>query len=277
VKRKLLILTAAGWVIAMSPLAQTPLANAQNAAATPSPAVETAPPTGEVSAPTGAVLPPAANAVSAPSPLNNAAPPGASTISAPSASTSQTAPAAVLAAPEASTPSVTTGKKKAASVTGKDKDNAADSSPFGGFESSSNHGPINIKSETMQFDYKNNVVVFSGHVHADQSGSELTSNTLNVQMNKQSQIQQMIADGNVRMSQGQRWATGDHAVLDENVHTLVLTGSPVVHDGKDQIAGTKITVHLQTNISEVTDPKAVIFPHEAKTPNNSGTATDPAP
>jgi lipopolysaccharide export system protein LptA len=60
------------------------------------------------------------------------------------------------------------------------------------------------------------------------------------------------------------------------VHTLVLTGSPVVHDGNDQIAGTKITVHLQTSISEVTDPKAVIFPRESKKTNNGGTATDPA-
>ena len=91
----------------------------------------------------------------------------------------------------------------------------------------------------MSFDYKNNVVVFSGKVHAVQADSELTSNTLHVLMNKQSQIQTMIADGNVRMSQGTRWATGDHAVLDENIHTLVLTGSPVVHDGKDQIAGTE--------------------------------------
>ncbi len=245
----------------MSPLAPTGFAKAQDATATPARTVEMPPPTGEVSPPTGADLPPAADTVSAPSPSNNATP-----------------PAAVMATPEAAAPSVATGGKKAASVTGKEKnkDSQADSSPFGGFESSSNHGPINIKSETMQFDYKNNVVVFSGHVHAEQSGSELTSNTLHVQMNKQSQIQEMIADGNVRMSQGQRWATGDHAVLDENLHTLVLTGSPVVHDGKDQIAGTKITVHLKTSVSEVTDPKAVIFPHESKTPNNSGTATDPA-
>lgn len=261
VRRKLSISITVGWVIAMNPLAPRPTAYAQDGAATTAPAVEMPAPTGEKPS-VGEILPPAA-----------------STISVPSASTSPAAPAAVLAAPEAATPVVTTARKKAASAKGegKDKDNAADSSPFGGFESSSNHGPINIKSETMQFDYKNNVVVFSGHVHADQSGSELTSNTLHVQMNKQSQIQQMIADGNVRMSQGQRWATGDHAVLDENLHTLVLTGSPVVHDGKDQIAGTKITVHLQTNISEVSDPKAVIFPHESKTPNNSGTATDPAP
>lgn len=253
-KRKLLILAAAGWVIAMSPLALAGLASAQDASATPARTVEMPPPTGEV-------LPPASDTVSAPSVSNNAAP-----------------PAAVLTTPEAAAPSGPTGRTKTASVKGKgkDKDSQTDSSPFGGFESSSNHGPINIKSETMSFDYKNNVVVFSGHVHAEQSGSELTSNTLHVQMNKQSQIQEMIADGNVRMSQGQRWATGDHAVLDENVHTLVLTGSPVVHDGKDQIAGTKITVHLQTSVSEVTDPKAVIFPHESKTPNNSGTATDPA-
>lgn len=130
----------------------------------------------------------------------------------------------------------------------------------------------------MSFDYKKSVVVFSGHVHAVQSGNELSSNTLHVQMNKDSQIQQMIADGNVRMSQGQRWATGDHAVLDQNLHTLVLTGSPVVHDGNDQIAGTKITVYLLTDKSEVTDPKAVIFPRESKKPNNSeASAAMPGP
>jgi lipopolysaccharide export system protein LptA len=171
---------------------------------------------------------------------------------------------------------------KTASITGDsqgkgdNKDSTPDNSPFAGFQNSSNHGPINIKSDTMSFDYKNNVVIFSGKVHAVQADSELTSNTLHVLMNKQSQIQTMIADGNVRMSQGTRWATGDHAVLDENIHTLVLTGSPVVHDGKDQIAGTKITVYLQTNKSEVTDPKAVIFPRESKKPNN-GSAPATAP
>jgi lipopolysaccharide export system protein LptA len=265
VKRKLSILIAFGS-LAMSPLPLVWTANAQEAPATPTPAVEMPPPAGEVSPPAGEVSPPAATTL----------PPAAETISAPSPSTNTAAPAAVLATPEAAASPVANGKNKAASAKGEGKDSQSDSSPFGGFESASNHGPINIKSETMSFDYKNNVVVFSGHVHADQSGSELTSNTLHVQMNKQSQIQQMIADGNVRMSQGQRWATGDHAVLDENVHTLVLTGSPVVHDGNDQIAGTKITVYLQTSKSEVTDPKAVIFPRESKRPNNRNTGTDPA-
>jgi len=173
-----------------------------------------------------------------------------------------------------------TGARASTESGSKDSDDskadASDNSPFGGFQNRSNHGPINIKSDTMSYDYKNNVVVFTGKVHAVQADSELTSNILHVLMNKQSQIQTMVADGNVRMSQGDRWATGDHAVLDENIHTLVLTGSPVVHDGKDQIAGTKITVFLQTNTSEVTDPKAVIFPRESKKPNN-GSGTTAAP
>ncbi len=223
-----------------------PSAYAQDAAPSSAPAAETPPPSGEV-------LAPAPSTISASAPSANA--------------------------PDAAVPdarAVRRGKVKAASLKGDSKDSASDSSPFAGFENNSNHGPINIKSDTMSFDYKKSVVVFSGHVHAVQTGNELSSNTLHVQMNKDSQIQEMIADGNVRMSQGQRWATGDHAVLDQTVHTLVLTGSPVVHDGNDQIAGTKITVYLQTNKSEVTNPKAVIFPRESKKPNNSDAAATAA-
>jgi len=82
----------------------------------------------------------------------------------------------------------------------------------------------------------------------------------------------MIADGNVRISQGTRWATGDHAILDQTKHTVTLTGSPVVHDGEDQIAGTKITVHLDTNQSDVENARAVIFPKQAK-PSVDGAAS----
>ncbi len=255
-KRKVLIATAAVWAIAAIPQVRggwVMPAFAQDAAATRAPAVEMPPPSGEV-------LPPAPSTISSSAPAAPMAPPALFPLGKPTS------------ASRVKTASIGRDTKGAAA------DNAADSSPFGGFENNSNHGPINIKSDTMSFDYKKSVVIFSGHVHAVQSGNELSSNTLHVQMNKDSQIQQMIADGNVRMSQGQRWATGDHAVLDQTVHTLVLTGSPVVHDGNDQIAGTKITVFLQTNTSEVTDPKAVIFPRESKKPNNSeASATTPVP
>jgi lipopolysaccharide transport protein LptA len=256
VKRKVLIATAAAWAIAMIPQARNVAvqsAYSQDAAVTAAPAVEMPPPSGEV-------LPPATSTISKP------APDASATVSA-------------VVQPAGGAGRVKTASLKSDSRDSKAdrKDSPSDSSPFSGFGTNSNHGPTDINSDTMSFDYKKNMVVFSGHVHAVQAGNELSSNTLHVQMNKNSEIQQMIADGNVRMSQGQRWTTSDHAVLDETLHTLVLTGSPVAHDGKDQIAGTKITVFLQTNTSEVTDPKAVIFPRESKKPNNSvAPATVPA-
>jgi lipopolysaccharide export system protein LptA len=255
VKRKVLIATAAVCAIAMIPQIRGVFmhsAYAQVAAVTASPAVVEMPP------PSGEVLPPAASTIMAAPDSSAATPPIAH-------------PAA---AGHVKPASISRGRKDSKAA---NDDSPSDSSPFGGFESSSNHGPTNINSDTMSFDYKKNAVLFSGHVHAVQGGNELSSDTLHVQMNKDRQIQEMIADGNVRLSQGQRWTTSDHAVLDQALHTLVLTGSPVAHDGKDQIAGTKITVFLQTNTSEVTNPKAVIFPRESKKPNNSeASATVPA-
>ncbi len=137
---------------------------------------------------------------------------------------------------------------------------------------SSGKEPINIKAESMSLDYQGKSILWSGHVRAIQSGSQLTSDTLRVNYGQDfHDIKEMIANGNVRISQGTRWATGDHAVLDQTRHTVVLTGSPVVHDGEDQIAGTKITVHLDTNQSDVENARAVIFPHESK-PGADGAA-----
>ena len=82
------------------------------------------------------------------------------------------------------------------------------------------------------------------------------------------EVQQMICNDNVRMSQGVRWCTSDHATFNQGSHTVVLTGSPVCHDAKDQITGTKITVHLDSGKSEVEGVKAVIFPQQSKTRDN---------
>jgi lipopolysaccharide transport protein LptA len=150
---------------------------------------------------------------------------------------------------------------------------AGGESPFSGLEFSSNHGPINIQSDSMSLDYKGNTVLFRGHVHVVQSGSELRSNTLQVKYGKDFHaVQEMVADGDVRMNQGTRWATSSHAVLNEANHTVVLTGAPVVHDTNDQITGTRITVYLQTGQSVVEGARAVIFPRASKTRDNEVSA-----
>jgi len=144
--------------------------------------------------------------------------------------------------------------------------------PFGAL-TSSNRGPISIQSDSLALDYKQNVVRFSGHVHAAQADGVLTSNTLNVKYGKDfHEVQDMAADGSVHISQGVRWCTSDRAVMHQQQHTVVLTGTPVCHDASDQIAGTRITAHLDTGKSDVEAAKAVIFPQQSKTRDNEALA-----
>ncbi len=152
------------------------------------------------------------------------------------------------------------------------KDSKGKDSPFSSLQFSGNKGPIDIKSDALDLDYKGNVVTFRGHVHAAQADALLTSDTLTVTYGKDfHEVKEMVANDNVRMSQGTRWATGDHAVLDQAKHTVTLTGSPVVHDGEDQVTGSKITVHLDTGKSVVEGARAVFFPKEQKTRDNKTT------
>lgn len=140
-------------------------------------------------------------------------------------------------------------------------------SPFGNF--GNRKGPIDIKSDTGTLDYQNKFFLYTGHVHAVQAGGDLTSDTLKVHFGKDfNDITMIYADGNVRMSQGTRWITSDHAVLDQSKHVLTFHGNPVVHDGEDQITGSKIGVDLVTGKSTVENPRMVIFPRESKNPDN---------
>jgi lipopolysaccharide export system protein LptA len=144
--------------------------------------------------------------------------------------------------------------------------------PFGNL-ANNNRGPISIQSDSLALDYKQNAVLFNGHVRATQADGALTSNILRVKYGKDfHEVQDMAADGNVHISQGVRWCTSDHAVMSQQRHTVILTGSPICHDAQDQIAGTKITVHLDTGKSDVEAAKAVIFPQQSKTRDNEALA-----
>jgi lipopolysaccharide transport protein LptA len=149
-----------------------------------------------------------------------------------------------------------------------DSKNQDSQTPFGAL-TTSNRGPISIQSDTLALDYKQNAVLFNGHVHATQADGALTSNLLRVKYGKDfHEVQDMAAEGNVRISQGVRWCTSDHATMNQQKHLVILTGSPICHDDRDQITGTRITVHLDTGKSDVEAARAVIFPQQAKTRDN---------
>jgi lipopolysaccharide transport protein LptA len=121
-------------------------------------------------------------------------------------------------------------------------------------------------------------VLFTGHVRAVQATGQLTSNELRVNYGKDfHDVTEMIANGNVRISQGERWATGQHAVMNQKQHTVVLTGSPVVHDGPDEITGDRITVYLDTGRSVVDHARAIIFPKGSQAAESGGAPAGATP
>ncbi len=197
--------------------------------------------------------------------------------------TPPSAPASAAPATNATAP-VATAPHKAHKTATDSGTNVASNEPqqggaFAGMAFGNSKAPIYIKSESMSLDYQNHSVLWTGNVHANQADAQLTSDQLRVNYFDKDfkQMKDMVADGNVRLSQGTRWATGKHGVMDQTKRTVVLTGSPVAHDGNDQITGCKITVYLNTSQSVVDCAHAVLFPHSDESPGASATpeaATD---
>jgi lipopolysaccharide export system protein LptA len=157
--------------------------------------------------------------------------------------------------------------------------------------------PITVTARTLEFDYKQNVVVYRGDVQAVQGDVHLKSDTLTIRLASvdekggeagdsdpqpagdtttlggRVQLRQVEATGNVRIDQGERWATGGRAVYDEERRVLTLSEDPVLHDGPNQIAGDRVIVFLDENRSVVEGGdkrvKAVLFPERDKTSDRS--------
>jgi len=157
---------------------------------------------------------------------------------------------------------------------------------FGGLGKSKE--PITVISDNLEYDYKKNVVVYRGSVQVTQGDLKLVSDTLTITLQNDKQdgkpdpkpappaggtapgdngrVQEIVALGNVRIDQGQRWAVGGRAVFDQGQRTLILTQDPVLHDGPSEVAGERVVVFLDEDRSVVEGGqkrvKAVLYPNE---------------
>jgi len=146
--------------------------------------------------------------------------------------------------------------------------------------------PIFITSDKLEYDYKMNVVVYHGDVHATQGPVSLRSDTLTITLEKTDQdgssdapkgdppkvdppksnprLREIIAAGHVRMDDGTRTATGGRAVFEQSERTVVLTENPVLHEGSNEVVGDRVVVYLDENRSIVEGGrkrvKAVLYP-----------------
>jgi lipopolysaccharide export system protein LptA len=134
-----------------------------------------------------------------------------------------------------------------------------------GFEFRESSQPIRIKSDGLEWDYRGHVVTFKGNVIANQEDITLYSDRLVMYYDEASnEVTQIVAEGAVRIVQLNRRATGEKAVFDNAEKKIVLTGRPVVRQGKNVVIGEKITIFMERDWVQVDRADVTISPEEVE-------------
>lgn len=130
-------------------------------------------------------------------------------------------------------------------------------------------GPIEVTSERMEGFSAPRRVLFSGNVVATQADVVIYADQMTVFFSDNEQeVTRILAQGRVRIVQGDRIATGEQGVFHRDQEMIVLTGNPRVHQGKDSIEGDEITVYLRDERSlvksrEGAPARAIFHPRES--------------
>lgn len=120
-------------------------------------------------------------------------------------------------------------------------------------ESLQSRGPVEVTADRLEADDQAQTLIFSGNAVATQDDVTIYGDRLIVKYEgEKREIESVVAEGAVRIIQGERLATGEKAVLYHAEERVVLTGSPKVVDGESSVQGQEITVFLNEKRSVVT-------------------------
>jgi lipopolysaccharide export system protein LptA len=147
------------------------------------------------------------------------------------------------------------------------KEEAKKKSSSTGFEFNKKD-PIYITSDWMEADQKKNTITYKGRVVTVQADMTMRSEMLTAYYDPETKkISQIVAEGKVNATQGNRVATGEKAVFDDKARTVTLTGSPVMRQGNNQVSGIKVVYFMDEDKAtaegdEKIRVRATIFPEE---------------
>lgn len=128
--------------------------------------------------------------------------------------------------------------------------------------------PIYITADWMEVDQKKNTITYKGRVVTIQNEMTMRSETLTAYYEPEmKQMTQIVAEGKVNATQGNRVATGEKAVFDDKAKTVTLTGSPVMRQGNNQVSGVKVVYYIEQDKAVAEGDgkvrvQATIFPEE---------------
>ena len=116
--------------------------------------------------------------------------------------------------------------------------------------------PIDITSDSVEANQKQNKVTFTGNVVAKQGDATLYSNTLVILYDPDTKkLKEMIAIGNVKIVQSERRATSQKATFHQDENKAILDGDVVVREGENVIRGERVTFYVDEERSVVESGK----------------------
>ena len=144
--------------------------------------------------------------------------------------------------------------------------------PFGGFKHDRS-APIEITSDALEVQQANNLAVFSGQVVAGQGTLRLTADRVEVTYDEQAgddsetgAIRNLVADGNVFISNGAETAQGQTARYDVESGMITMTGDVVLTQGDNVISGQTLTINLEEGQGRVEGRvKSIFTPQKTQT------------
>jgi len=160
-----------------------------------------------------------------------------------------------------------------------------------------------ITATSVRYSHQTTTVVFTGDVQVVRSDFQLWCNRLTVHLRRQAarsldsddrqdggsmgqdlsqQFEKIVAEGEVRITMGDREATGQRAVYEAASNTLTLQGNVILQEGQNRIQGQKVTFSIDENTTEIAggeqeQVKALFFPSEDGESDNglpSGTGSE---
>lgn len=147
-------------------------------------------------------------------------------------------------------------------------------------QSTKKNFPIIIKSDILEVDDELKLITFTGNVVATKGELKIkckkmivyyTSSGKASSAGLKTRVSKIVATGNVRIYRGKQGgiATANKAVYYQEDERVVLTGKPMVKQGRDFVEGERIIIYLKENRSIVESSKnkqvkAIIFPKSKK-------------
>jgi lipopolysaccharide export system protein LptA len=121
-----------------------------------------------------------------------------------------------------------------------------------GFGLSSSRAPIDITSDTVEGNQKQNTVTFIGNVVAKQEDTTLYANMLVIYYYPDTKkLKEMVATGSVKVVQLDRRSTSQKATFYQEGNKIVLEGDVVMHDGENVVRGERVTYYIDEERSVV--------------------------